>query len=298
MSSPNIQVTERDLKILKLVAEYRFLRSSHIPLLIAGSKDKLTRRLSTLAEIGLLERLSVRRAIRSWGGSESRVYGLGREGARLLQAKTPLPFDRLGSLARHQQHESVEHELMISDFMTPLAAACRRHEHIRLIDSATLRQAVFGKPKTFVWSVSVTERNLPRRLTVFPDHAFALWDTRRPENQQPAYFFFEADRGTMPVVRRSFDQTSYFRKLVAYHETWRQLLHTRYFRFPNFRVITLTSSRERLAHLLEVNKQFNDGAGSGLFLFAEQAALQTHGNPLTLPLKSGRGEAVTRLADG
>ena len=62
-------------------------------------------------------------------------------------------------------------------------------------------------------------------LRVLSDRVFALEIDEQPDSR--AYFFLEADRGTMPVKRQSLSQTSFFRKLLAYEATWSQSLHRR-----------------------------------------------------------------------
>jgi hypothetical protein len=52
----------------------------------------------------------------------------------------------------------------------------------------------------------------------YPDHG---------GQPQRAYFFLEADRGTMPVIRKVLVQTSFFRKLLAYEATWTNKVHQR-----------------------------------------------------------------------
>ena len=54
------------------------------------------------------------------------------------------------------------------------------------------------------------------RCCRIPDSVFALEYTNQNGQMQRAYCFLEADRGTMPVVRKGLAQTSFFRKLLAY----------------------------------------------------------------------------------
>jgi hypothetical protein len=57
------------------------------------------------------------------------------------------------------------------------------------------------------------------KLGVIPDRIFTLEYTDQAGKVQRVYFFLEADRGTMPVVRKGLVQTSFFRKLLAYEAT-------------------------------------------------------------------------------
>lgn len=93
-----------------------------------------------------------------------------------------------------------------------------------------------------------------------------------PRNGRHFYLhFYLADRGTMPVVRKGLTQTSFARKLLAYQETWRRGLHKMHLGIPNFRVLTVTTSRERVRHLVAACRSL-PGGGSHLFLFADEGA--------------------------
>jgi hypothetical protein len=127
---------------------------------------------------------------------------------------------------------------------------------------------------------------------------FGLQFLDRPAGKDIAYYFLEADRATMPVVRQNLRRTSFFQKMLAYYETWRQQAHTTLFNFPRFRVLTLTTSPERAWHIIKANHAFNDGNGSGLFLVTDAQTLKSHPDLLTLPLQSGRHGEVVRLIDG
>jgi hypothetical protein len=125
---------------------------------------------------------------------------------------------------------------------------------------------------------------------VEPDRVFGLEFNDAPENRRRAYFFLEADRGTMPVARKNLAQTSFLRKLLAYTETWRKGLHRAHFGIPSFRVLTVTASMERVAHLVEACRAL-PGGGARLFLFTTREALAA-GEILAREWVNGRGELV------
>jgi hypothetical protein len=109
------------------------------------------------------------------------------------------------------------------------------------------------------------------RFGVEPDRVFGLSFAGEPEHRRRAYFFLEADRGTMPVKRNGLAQTSFRRKLLGYRETWRQGLHRTHLGVPNFRVLTVTTSEERMRHLIEAGRSLSGSAGT--FLFGQQQGL-------------------------
>jgi hypothetical protein len=131
------------------------------------------------------------------------------------------------------------------------------------------------------------------RLGLIPDRVFALDYTDENGEIRRAVFFLEADRGTMPVVRRSLSQTSFYRKLLAYEATWSQGVHRSRFGFNRFRVVTVTASAGRVASLLETFAKLP--RGHRLFLFADRRVLE---QPLDLfaPVwRNGSGEPASLL---
>src|ERR1017187_7334077 len=66
------------------------------------------------------------------------------------------------------------------------------------------------------------------------------------------------------------------------------------FGFNRFRVLTVTTSAERVKHLIEACHQLE--RGQGLFLFTDLASLLAHGDILTLPWQTcqpGKTETLT-----
>jgi hypothetical protein len=141
----------------------------------------------------------------------------------------------------------------------------------------------------FRWRVEVQEGGTLHHLGVEPDRVFGLRFENEPERRRNAYFFLEADRGTMPVTRKGLGQTSFRRKLLGYRETWRQGLHQTHFGIPNFRVLTVTTSEERVRHLVEECEFL--GGGTRLFAFADQRSLRS-GDILAHEWVNGLGEIV------
>ena len=127
---------------------------------------------------------------------------------------------------------------------------------------------------------------------MIPDRVFGV---RRKSNPgETVWYFLEADRATMPVERHSLKQTSFARKLLAYHETWRQgVLKSS---FPRFRILTVTTTPQRVQNLIEAGRSFSHGKGSGLFLFTHLDVFKEKKNALELEWLDGRGNHVTLAA--
>jgi hypothetical protein len=175
------------------------------------------------------------------------------------------------------------HALMVSEFMVALEMSCRRHG-VRLVLEDELGQS---GPVPLQWRV---KHRHGTRLGVVPDRAFALEHTDAAGQVQRSWFFLEADRGTMPVLRSNLAQTSIHRKLLAYQLTWANKVHQRHLGIPRFRVLTVTQSPERVQSMLDACRTLERGLG--LFLFADLSLMQ--GDLLTNAWRSGKdGELVS-----
>jgi hypothetical protein len=286
-----VTLTERDRAIIRLVHRHRFLRSSHILSLMGSSPQQILRRLQLLYHHGFLERPRIQIEYYHQGGSRQIVYGLGKRGASLLKQEpgADVRYFQVGGKNDPPHRFFFEHALLVSDIMVALELSCRKAESVRLLseDELPLPGGFRRKPK---WKVKVNNRVL---LGIIPDRVFAIESPAESPDQTPCIYFLEADRGTMPIVRKNLSQTSFYRKLLAYEATWAQGLHRSQFGFHRFRVLTVTTSAARVESLVEACSHLK--SGHGLFLFCDQAALQTHGDMLTAPWKTGRGEIARIL---
>jgi hypothetical protein len=78
---------------------------------------------------------------------------------------------------------------------------------------------------------------------------------------------------------------------VSRAEGWKQKRHEEQFGIRQFRVLTVTTSAERVQTMVEAVKTMTGGAGSNVFLFAAAEALEGR-SPLELEWTSGKGERV------
>ena len=128
-------------------------------------------------------------------------------------------------------------------------------------------------------------------VSVIPDAVFGLDFTQERKRK---YFLLEADRATMPIVRADLGQTSYYRKLIAYLAGGGKVnTFGAHFGIGNFRVLTVTTSRERTTTMIEALKELTHGAGSSQFLFVDRLALHASVDLLSLEWVSGKGETIT-----
>lgn len=283
--------------IVQCVFRHRFLRSWQIAALVGGSKQAILRRLQLLYHHGYLERPRAQIEYYQPGGSRTFVYGLGDRGAELLRLGTNAPTRALEWSAKNRavKHLFLEHALLVSDVLVALELACRQHGGMRFLssDELPLPTATRSRLEPFRWKVSL---NSNTRIGVVPDCVFGLEFADQPPDRNRAYFFLEADRGTMPITRSGLHHSSFHRKFLAYEATWLQELHRKQFGFHRFRVLTVTTSADRLKHLVEACSQLE--RGQGLFLFTDLNSLLATTDSLAMHWQSTRSGQAVRLIDG
>lgn len=280
---PAFQLTDRDREILRHVQRHRFLRSDHIVVLSSGSRQQVLRRLQRLFHHGYLERPRCQIDYYQ-SGSRRIAYGLGNKGAAWLKRELSLPFHQLDWKQKSRVGRLfLEHALLVSDIMVAVELACRNRKDIQLLSANDLRIPNMREP--FQWNVDIGQR---QKCGVIPDRVFGL-----QSNGKQCWYFLEADRDTMPISRSDLDRTSFQRKLLTYEATWSQNLHRTRFGWQRFRVLTVTTSRQRVQGMIEACHGL--AHGHGLFLFLDAASLAKHGDILTIPWQTCRPEKTATL---
>ena len=277
-----IRLTKRDNEIIRLVHRHRFLRSHQIIALVDGSPQQLSRRLQLLFHHGYLERPRAQLQYYERSGSQTIAYGLGNKSGSLLQLNPASQGEKNRAIGRMY----LEHALLVSEVMVSLELACRHHG-VRLLHEDELNLPATAPLQ---WRVKIQDGT---KLGVIPDRVFALESADQNGQVQRIYYFLEADRGTMPVVRDKLTQTSFYRKLLAYEATWASKVHQRHLGIPRFRVLTVTTSAARVKSLLDACSRLQ--RGHGLFLFADKSVLE---KDLFSPVwQGGKSAAMSALVD-
>jgi len=289
-----MQLTKRDLAIVRIVYQHRFLRSSQIIALIGQSSQQILRRLQLLYHHGFLERPRAQLDYYRQGGSRHIIYGLGNKGGVLLKQELGEAFGdlRWGAKNRSLRRLFLEHALLVSDVMVTLELRCRKGDSVRLVTRGELPFSENSpRPReSFKWSVKLDNQV---KVGIIPDQVFAFDSTEQNAAHNPAFFFLEADRGTMPVIRKNLAQSSFYRKLLAYEATWTQGIHKSRFGFHRFRVLTVTKSVARLKSLVAACSQLK--SGHRLFLFTDLGTFQKQEDILTMRWQTGREGETTSL---
>jgi hypothetical protein len=128
-----------------------------------------------------------------------------------------------------------------------------------------------------------------REIGVVPDLVFGL----RLADGRRRNFMVEIDRGTMPVVRSDIGQTSFARKMRVYLAAHAAKQHEHQFGWDNFRVVTITTNRQRIDSMIDALRgiRVDHSVGASLFWFSTFDELRAD-DPLAHEWRSGDGRAV------
>ena len=169
--------------------------------------------------------------------------------------------------------------------------ACRAHRNITVIREYDIIAAAPAETRAarepLRWEAVSVERGKRERWSVVLDGVFGLSFT----DGTAAYFLLELDRGTIPIFRRGGDHRSIRRKWKTYYDGWRAQRHVEQFGLKQMRVLTITSSPERVHNMVGCVRSITEGRGSNSFLFADRASLAA-ADPLQVEWISGKGERV------
>ena len=297
--------------LLHHVYRHRCLRTDHIISLIRPmysgtyADESIKRRLRELYDEQYLDLPPAQRRFFQPGlGNPQNVYALGNKGADVLQRSFDITRGKIdwSWKNRNVQEMYIEHTLLEADIMVALELACRENSSVRLLYAEDILScapaATQQTDEPFKWKVNVDHEGKDWRVPVEPDKVFAL---EFSDMGTCAYFFVEADRGTMTVEPRdkTLSRASIYRKLVGYYATWQKEEHTRRFDIASFRVLFVTTKTwtrpSRVQNIIECNKSVNGGKGWSGFLAADIDTLFSQ-PILEAPWLNGKGE-LTKLTD-
>jgi hypothetical protein len=249
--------TDGDAEILKRLIEYRFLQPCDFQKLTGRNIISLRRRLRQLVGQEYIERLTLPLEREAPIGSppDGFVYQLAARGIR--RAKEYGFADDDYRYTREKSNLFLQHDLLITKIHLTLELAARGTP-LELVAWEQRRSVLLD------WA-----EHDDKRLSVNPDALLGLKDRDKPEGLNTTYFFLEVVRSRESDYR---EQQSYFmRKIhgfIAYH---RQGGHRERYGIGNFRVITVTPTKQRAMNLCE--KLQKAGLASGRFWFTDLAAV-------------------------
>ncbi|MCH7950968.1 MAG: replication-relaxation family protein, partial [Candidatus Dadabacteria bacterium] len=221
-----LELSPRDIEILRSVYTYRFLTSSQLTKMFFPSKSFADRRLRKLYDHGFLDR--IQRPVTE--GKCELLYALWTEGARVLSRKIKISREELGwSKSKNRVGgEFLEHELEVTQFRLALEEACRNNNGYSLKEWRNKEELKLKKGNI---SYGEKIRDRGKSIILIPDAYFVL---HTPKGI--AHFFLEIDRYTETASK------VFRRKMHGYKMYFERGLFRDRFGGKNFRVLTVTTN--------------------------------------------------------
>ena len=283
----SIRITADDVAIIGHIGRRRFLTTAQLfKLFPRRSQQNFRWRLARLFDAQYLDRPRVQINHFSSSFNSSTVHALGNKGAELFAHvhHTAPPLTDWTDKNRSLTRPYIEHALLVADVMIGLEPWLQSRADLTVLHDAALRELLpttrFRPSNPWSFSARIAQDGKHHTISIAPDAVFAiqfLTFNRR------SHFFLEADRATMPIERSSLSQSSFKRKLQVYLAAHRAKEHVTRFGFQNLRVLTVTTSMERIKSMLAALKAITEGKGHGMFLFTDTATLAKYPDPLALP---------------
>ena len=135
--------------------------------------------------------------------------------------------------------------------------------------------------------MSVSPHDRPLVIPIIPDRLLAL---TYPDTTVH-HFALELDRGTMDIwANRLANKSSFRRKLLAYSAAREQRRFADAWSCKSLRVLTVTTSEQRIEHMLAAQRRAVPQCPAGFFLYATLARIGEHGalGPAWTTIKGGQ----------
>jgi len=233
-----MRLTDRDKRVIEAVYQLRFLTRDQIKLLEfkEGSMTACQRRLSLLYHNGYLS--AVHKPIPSGYGSSKRVYCLSKKGAGLI---AHLYSEKEAREIKWNEKQNkvelffIEHTLAINDVRIAFLK--------EVLETKEYDLFWFPESEVKSWKEKVNDpENSGKTLPITPDAFLYLTG-----NKKKANYFLEVDRAT-ESNRRWRDKVRGYVEYVLSGKYYEK------FKSEALRIITITTTQERLNNLLKTTK--------------------------------------------
>ena len=293
---PPFRLTDDDVEIVRVVALHRLIRSTQIAVLVRRSVDRTNDRLQRLFHAGYVDRPRAQLDYYPTSGSGPMVYALADRGMRLLREKDGVDFANAEWSRKNREagRPFIEHQIEVVNFRVELERAVRYFPGLQLIHPEHMitpsPSAGRLSPDAFAFRGMIREAGQTRDSRVIPDLVFGLARGGAPRLN----FVTEIDRGTMPVRRSGSTRTSFATKMHTYLAAYAARKHERQFAWSSFRVVTVTTNRERIRNMQEALGEIHvpRSPGPSLFLFTTFSELRA-----TTPIACDWTDGTNRTVD-
>lgn len=285
-SGKRVELTPRDIEIFRLLARYRYLRSTFLRAFVGGaSETRFKERLGHLYHEGGY----LNRPREQWQAVNARyqpaVYELEEKGEAILHGAGwkdhTIPGISRQSRAGSNRHFA--HGLMICEAHASIELGVRASRGARFITwpeiLAKAPEETRRAPTPLALPVHVSYT--PARsgtvqrvqFDLLPDGLFGLEYTRDDGGKTYRFFALEAERMNR-VDSKNLTQTSWLKKVLAYRDVVARGTHRARLGIPNLLVLAVSPTQAHVDAMKKVVFEVTHGRGSALFLFRATPAFR------------------------
>jgi len=304
-----MELTEKDLDILEIIADYRFLTTELVSALLPNTSKRSTqRRLRKMFHNSFLSRPKAQVGLRIFSGQRELIYSLGPKGVSALVVNRKMKRSRLSWQTKEIRSAYLAHGLAVSRFRVILSLATRRpkekaegnfntwlkkYKYFRGKPEADIKRKAF---KAFYQMEQnkvnqLTKKGLNPNVTlkewksgtVTQDHV--LIGTRGEKEKYPVYpdgfFKLKFNQGSrdeksffLETDKATMGKERFLDKLRAYWWLTKRESKDKLKKeldIDGFRVVTTTPDEKRRDKLVEIAKQADPREiGSEMFMFTTE----------------------------
>jgi len=234
-----LRLKQRDLAILRLLYEHRFLSAELLwyliksdsqlpfvgyslgadgksrPITYGFKKQALSKRLKQLFDAGYVARHFITDQPMGRGyGTPRAIYALGSNSSKVLLESDKIPLKTTRRIIQSNNVKSpfLRHTLDLARFKVAVILACRKsHQRVKLVQ---WNQDESIKVSFYL----IGESGTKEKVTVHADASFAF----EMQGRKRRHYYLEIDRGTEPIVSSSY-RSSIRRKLIGYQEYYKSI---------------------------------------------------------------------------
>jgi predicted transcriptional regulator len=227
------RLTERDLKVIELLENYKMLTTSQIQQLIYPSIQKAQTRLLLLFEQGIVKRFPYPVLIKDTGKGEYVYHLKNQQGNTLIK---------------------LQHHIKLNDIRIMFEKTFNQESDIRLVDfipeySGKVKIEIDEKDLT---NWKPTDNSNLSGFQIIPDATIVL---KNATNEKQALFFLELDLGSEKLFTENKNQYALFQKLQKYQQyltrqNYQQFNKMFNYQFKGFRVLLLMNKTSRMQKMI------------------------------------------------
>jgi hypothetical protein len=262
-------IQPHDIEFLKTIAQHRFLRSTHLDRLFSRISPRgIRRRMRLLVQHGYAYLVSVKRNDKQWGGRIPLVYGIKGKAKKLLKNAELHSPTRLAWLTRPaRQNPSIEHQLMISDFLVSLAVEATASEDYEFIPPWRFGKEISSHDRMNL-RVTINLEDKRISLQIIPDAVCAIRFNRYGKKVTRVVLYEAYRNRNVVLTSRNLKRKSIVKTLYGYQELQRQRKTHQFFPHP-FTVVVSSNVNQRIESIRSLI------SNQGLFRFLDSPEFET-----------------------